>query len=122
MKINYIFFLVFLVLLVLLLLFLIPINDNDDDDDEKIDYSYYFLIFSIILILLIIFFKIILNERMIQFFYKYSFGGDFLRKIKNFLKYEKVELTESILKGGGNIDFNILPDSNWSGMSSLDDF
>ena len=95
------------------------------EDNKKLDYSYLLLILSLVFILIILFFKILLNDIFIRFVYKYSSLGLYLRNMKDFLSYEKIELTEKVInQGGGNKSFeyfnNELPLSDWSGLSSID--
>jgi hypothetical protein len=103
-------------------------NENkkkDEEDNKKLDYSYLLLILSLVFILIILFFKILLNDIFIRFVYKYSSLGSYLRNMKDFLSYEKIELTEKVIKQeGGNrtLEYfnNELPLSDWSGLSSID--
>ena len=85
----------------------------------------YTIYFYCVFILIILFFKILLNDIFIRFVYKYSSLGLYLRNMKDFLSYEKIELTEKVInQGGGNKSLeyfnNELPLSDWSGLSSID--
>jgi len=130
MKINSIFIVIILLIVIVFLFVLMKQNEKNikETDDNKelidLDYSYLLLILSLVFVLIIIFFKILLNDIFIRFIYKYTIFGVFLRKMKDNLSYEKVELTKEILKGGGqsnSFDFfnNELPVSDWSGSSGI---
>jgi hypothetical protein len=105
------------------------ITEKDDNKELiDLDYSYLLLILSLNFILIIVFFKILLNDIFIRFIYKYTFLGVYLRKIKDYLSYNKIELTNEILKqeGGGmgivnSFDYfnNEMPLSDWSKLSSI---
>tara|TARA_B110000285_G_C15087230_1_gene596911 strand:- start:434 stop:766 length:333 start_codon:yes stop_codon:yes gene_type:complete len=101
------------------------INKTEDNKELiELDYSYLVLILSLVVVLIIIFFKVLLNDIFIRFIYKYTIFGVYLRKMKDYFSYEKVELTKEILKGGGqpnSFEFfnNELPLSDWSGLSSI---
>lgn len=103
-------------------------NEKKKDENKeyrKLDYSYLLLILSLVFILIILFFKILLNDIFIRFVYKYSSLGSYLRNMKDFLSYEKIELTEKVInQGGGNrtLEYfnNELPLSDWSGLSSIE--
>jgi hypothetical protein len=103
------------------------IKETEDNKELiDLDYSYLLLILSMVFILIIIFFKILLNDIFIRFIFKYTIFGEYLRKMKDYFSFEKIELTKEVLKqtGGANNSFeffnNELPVSDWSGLSSID--
>ena len=133
MKFN-LLFLISLLFIIMIILFIFmkknekKIKDQKDQKDnkefKKLDYSYLLLILSLVFILIILFFKILLNDIFIRFVYKYTSLGIYLRKMKDFLSYEKIELTEKVInQEGGNRSLeyfnNELPLSDWSGLSSI---
>jgi len=134
MKFNSLFLIIILISVIIFLFFLMKQNEKKitEKDDNKelidLDYSYLLLILSLNFILIIVFFKILLNDIFIRFIYKYTFLGVYLRKIKDYLSYNKIELTNEILKqeGGGmgivnSFDYfnNEMPLSDWSKLSSI---
>ena len=131
MKFNLLFLISILFTAIIILFIFMKKNEqkikNEEDNKEliQLDYSYLLLILSIVFILIIIFFKILLTDLFIRFVYKYTSLGIYLRNMKDFLSYEKVELTEKVInQGGGGKSFeyfnNELPVSDWSGLSSID--
>ena len=128
MKFNLIFLISILFLIIIVLFIFMKknkkkIKKNEDNKNlKKLDYSYLVLIISLVFILILIFFKILLNDIFIRFIYKYTNFGIYLRNIKDFFSYEKIELTEKIMeqKGGMGEYYNKdLPLSDWS-LSSID--
>jgi len=129
MKFNLIFLISFLFIIIIILFILMKKNEQKIKDQEdnkefiKLDYSYLLLVLSFVFILIILFFKILLNDIFIRFVYKYTKLGLYLRNMKDFLSYEKIELTEKIInqEGGimGKYYNNDLPLSDWS-LSSID--
>lgn len=130
MKYNSMFLVIILLAVIICLFVLMKQNEqkiNKTEDNKELielDYSYLVLILSLVVVLIIIFFKVLLNDIFIRFIYKYTIFGVYLRKMKDYFSYEKVELTKEILKGGGqpnSFEFfnNELPLSDWSGLSSI---
>ena len=131
MKFNTLF-LISLLFIIIIILFIFmkkneqKIKDQEDNKEfKKLDYSYLLLILSMVFILIIVFFKILLDDIFIRFVYKYTNFGSYLRNIKDFLSYEKIELTNKVInQGGGNktLEYfnNELPLSDWSGLSSIE--
>jgi len=132
MKFNLLFLISLLFVIMIILFIFMKKNEKKMKDEEdnkefrKLDYSYLLLILSLVFILIILFFKILLNDIFIRFIYKYTSLGSYLRNMKDFLSYEKIELTEKVIKqeGGGNrtLEYfnNELPLSDWSGLSSIE--
>ena len=128
MKFNLIFLISILFLIIIVLFIFMKKNEkkikqNEDNKNlKKLDYSYLLLIISLVFILILLFFKILLNDIFIRFIYKYTNFGKYLRNIKDFFSYEKIELTEKIMEQKGGMDeyYNKdLPLSDWS-LSSID--
>lgn len=128
MKFNLLFLMSLLFIIMIILFIFMKKNEKKKDENKeyrKLDYSYLLLILSLVFILIILFFKILLNDIFIRFVYKYSSLGSYLRNMKDFLSYEKIELTEKVInQGGGNrtLEYfnNELPLSDWSGLSSIE--
>ena len=131
MKFNLLFLITFLFIIMIILFIFMKNNEKKIKDQEdnkefrKLDYSYLLLILSLVFILIILFFKILLNDIFIRFVYKYTSLGSYLRNMKDFLSYEKIELTEKVInQEGGNrtLEYfnNELPLSDWSGLSSIE--
>jgi Na+/H+ antiporter NhaC len=99
----------FLLIVIFLILFIsynfIKINENNDEKkDKKIDNINIVLIITMIIILIIIFFKILINDLLIDFS-EGTIIESFLLKLKLLLTFKKSKMTienVSKLSGGGN--------------------